>query len=145
MAVLGKPTNINGVAYSHSNIVINILGVPIIGVTDISYADPQDIVPNYGTGNKPISVGFGKISPDGSITLEMGEVEKLTAVAPDGRIQNIGFFDIGVNFLTEDGKFARHRLKQCRFKGRAASSAVDNNQLTEVLALHISDISWDGK
>lgn len=144
MAVLGKP-NINGVSYSHSNIVLNILGVPIIGITEISYADPQTMELNFGAGNKAISVGFGTIEPTGSITLEMHEIEKLNDVAPSGRIQNIPFFDIGVNFVTEDGKFARHRLIQCRFKGRNVSSAVNNNQLTESLELLIPDIDYQAK
>ena len=142
---IGQPTNINGVAYAHANIVINILGVPVIGVTEISYSDAQEIVSNYGSGHLPISVGFGTVTFTGSITFEMGEVEKLTEVSPDGRIQNIPFFDIGVNFLTEDGKFARHRLKQCRFKQRNVSSTTNNNQLTESIELHISDIDYDAK
>jgi len=144
MAVLGKP-NINGVAYAHSDIIVNVLGVPVVGVTEISYSDPQQMELNYGAGNKPISVGFGKIEPTGSITMEMHEIEKLTEVAPFGRIQNIPFFDIGVNFKTEDGKFARHRLIQCRFKGRAVTSAVDNMQLTETLELLVSDIDYNAK
>lgn len=141
MAVLGKP-NINGVAYAHSDIIVNILGVPVVGVTEITYSDPQQMELNYGAGNQPISVGFGKVEPTGSITLEMHEVEKLAEVAPFGKIQNIPFFDIGVNFKTEDGKFARHRLAQCRFKGRNPNSAVDNTQLTETLELLVSSIDY---
>lgn len=143
MAVLGKPTLINGVAYSHADIVVNILGVPLIGVTEINYSDPQTIQNNYGTGHKPISVGFGTIEPQGSITLEMGELEALTKIAPGGRIQNIPFFDIGVNFITEDGKIARHSLKKCRFKGRTVSSSTGNTQLTEAIELHVSDINYN--
>ena len=142
MAVIGKPTLINGVAYSYSDIVFNILGVPVVGVLEISYDDTQTIENNYGTGHKPISVGFGTIANTGSITLEMGEVEALAAVAPGGRIQNIPFFDIGINFITEDGKLARHRLKKCRFKGRKVSGGVGNTQLSEALELHISDIDY---
>ena len=73
----------------------------------------------------------------------MGDVEALMKVAPFNRLQNIPFFDIGVNFITEDGKLARHSLKQCRFKGRSVTSAVDNTQLTEAIELHISDIDYN--
>lgn len=145
MAILARPTIINGVAYSHADIVLNILGVPVVGVTEISYSDVQTIEKNYGTGALPTSVGFGTIDPVGSITLEMNELEKLTEVAPNGRIQNIPFFDIGVNYLTEDGKFARHRLVACRFKGRNVSSSVNNTQLTEAIELHVSDIDYKAK
>ena len=143
MAILAQPVNINGVAFAHGDIVVNILGVPVLGVTDITYDDPQDIESNYGTGHKPISVGFGKIIYTGTITIEMGDVEALMKVAPGNRLQNIPFFDIGVNFITEDGKLARHSLKQCRFKGRSVTSAVDNTQLTEAIELHISDIDYN--
>lgn len=141
--IKGQPTVINGVAYSHADIICNILGVPIIGVLEISYSDMQTIENNYGTGNKPISVGFGTVAFTGSITLEMGEVEALTKVAPAGRLQNIPFFDIGVNFITEDGKLARHRLKKCRFKQRNVSSSVGNQQLNEAIELHVSDIDYN--
>ena len=36
MAILAQPVNINGVAFAHSDIVVNILGVPVLGVTDIT-------------------------------------------------------------------------------------------------------------
>lgn len=143
MAILGKPTLINGVAYSHADIVVNVLGVPLVGVMEINYSDPQTIQNNYATGHKPVSVGFGTVEPQGSITLEMGEVEALTKVAPAGRIQNIPFFDIGVNYITEDGKIARHRLKKCRFKGRNVGSSTGNTQLGESIELHVSDIDWN--
>ena len=144
MAVVGKAL-INGVAYSHSDIIVNILGVPVVGVTEISYSDPQAMELNYGTGNQPISMSMGQVSPAGSITLEMNDVEKLMDVAPAGKIQNIPFFDIGVNFVTEDGKFARHRLKKCRFKGRNFTSSTGNTQITEAIELFIGDIDYNAK
>jgi hypothetical protein len=143
MAVLGIPTNINGVAYSHADIVLNLFGSPVIGVTEISYSDTQTMESNYGTGHKPISVGFGAIEFTGSITLTMEEVEKLTQAAPGGRLQNIPFFDVGVNFITEDGKLARHRLIQCRFKQRNVSSSQGTQNLTESIELHVSDIEYN--
>lgn len=140
---LGKPAIINGVAYAHSDITVNILGVPSLGVTEISYSDPQEITGNHANGQKYSSVGFGTVSPVGSITLEMAEVERLTKIAPGGYIQNIPFFDIGVTFITEDGNIARHRLVSCRFKGRNVSSSTGNMQLTEALELFVADIKYD--
>lgn len=137
-----QPPLINGVSYTHADVVINILGAPVIGVTAIKYADPQEITLNHATGHKPTSRGFGPVTPEGSITLTMEEVERLSQIAPLGRIQNIPDFPIGVNFATEDGKFTRHRLIKCRFKGRKPESEVNNSQIEEELELSIADISY---
>lgn len=141
MAVVGVPL-INGVEYTHADIVINILGIPVIGVTAIKYSDPQEMTLNYGTGQHPVSRGFGTIQPQGSITLTLKEIQRLSAASPQGRIQNIPDFDIGVNFITEAGDFSRHRLVRCRFKGRNTDSAVNNSQIEEELELSIVEIKY---
>lgn len=141
MAVKGI-TLINGIAFTHADIIVNILGVPVVGVTEITYSDPQTMEHNYGTGNVPISMSMGQIAPAGTITLEMNDIEKLTNVAPGRKIQNIPFFDIGVNFVTEDGKLARHRLKKCKFKGRNFTSATGNQQITETIDLYIGEVQF---
>ena len=140
--IASTPPLINGVSYTHAEIVINILGAPVIGVTAIKYADPQEITLNHSTGHKPTSRGFSTVTPEGSITLTMEEVERLSNAAPFGRIQNIPDFPIGVNFATEDGKFTRHRLIKVRFKGRKTESQVGNSQIEEELELSIADIAY---
>ena len=141
MSVKGKAL-INGVAYTHADIVLNILGVPVVGVTAINYSDPQEMTLNHGTGNQPVSVGIGRLTPQGNITLYKEEVEKLQLVAPGGKLQNIPFFPIGVNFLTEDGKFSRHSLKMCKFKGRNPTSQQGNSAIEESLELLIGEIIY---
>lgn len=147
MAAVGVPL-INGVEYTHADIVLNILGVPVIGLTAIDYSDSQEITINHGTGTKGSSRGFGPITVEASITLTMKEVQRLSdaaaVVAPGGRIQNIPSFDIGVNYVTEAGDFIRHRLINCRFKGRNPNSSVNNSQIEEELELSVADISYSG-
>ncbi|HMG89270.1 MAG TPA: hypothetical protein VK589_04400 [Chryseolinea sp.] len=140
--IASTPPLINGVSYTHAEVVVNILGAPVIGVTAIKYSDPQEITLNHATGHKPTSRGFGTVTPEGSITLTMEEVERLSQAAPSGRIQNIPDFPIGVNFATEDGKFTRHRLIKVRFKGRKTDSQVGNSQIEEELELSIADIAY---
>jgi len=139
--IIGVPL-INGVEYTHADIIFNILGVPVIGMTSIDYSDPQDITLNYGTGQQPVSRGFGAVKPQASVTLTMKEIQRLTNAAPGGKIQNIPDFDIGVNFATEAGDFTRHRLIRCRFKGRNPNSAVNNSQIEEKLELSVADINY---
>lgn len=142
MAVVGIPL-INGVEYTHADIVINILGKPVIGCTSISYSDMQEITLNHGTGTLPSSRGHGPMTPEASITLTSKEVQRLTQAAPFGRIQNIPDFDIGVNYITEAGDFVRHKLVRARFKGRNVSSATNNSQIEEELELSVVDINYN--
>lgn len=146
MAVIGVPL-INGVEYTHADIVITfsntiLPGLPVVGVTAIEYSDMQEITGNHAGGQHYVSVGFGPINPAGSITLTLKEVQRLSNAAPNGRIQNIPFFDVGVNFITEAGDYTRHRLIKCRFQGRNPSSSVNNTQIEETLQLFIADINY---
>lgn len=141
MAVTGLPL-INGVEYVHANIVMNILGIPVVGATAINYSDLQAIENNYATGSEPVSRTYGTVVYEASITLLQKEVQRLSAAAPQGKIQNIPDFDIGINFITEAGDFQRHRLVRCRFKGRNMSSTVNNTSIEEELQLSIATIQY---
>lgn len=141
MAVVGQ-ANVNGVAYTHADITLNILGIPVIEVTEISYSDNQNMTLNYGTGNEPTSVGFGTIEPVASITVAKKEFDKIRAAAPNGKIQNISFFPIGINYLTEAADFTRDRLNNCRFKGQDVSSSQGNANVYITLELLVTSIDY---
>lgn len=142
MAIGVRPPLINGVAYTHADVTPNIMGVPVVAVTAIKYSDKQTITLNHSTGHKPTSRGFGPVTFEASISMTMEEVERLSASAPGGRIQNFPDFPIGVNFATEDGKFTRHRLIRVRFTGRSIQSEVNNTQIVEELELSVADIEY---
>lgn len=141
MAVKGIPL-VNGVAYTHADIVVNALGVPIVEITEISYSDMQDITLNYGTGNHPTSRGFGNINPTASITVAKKEVDRLRAAAPQGKIQNIPDFPIRINYLPESGEFTSDKLKRCRFKGQDVSSSQNNSNIYVTLELSVAEIEY---
>ena len=52
---------INGKSYEWADIVVNVLGVPIIGITNIEYEEKQGMENIYGAGRFPVSRGYGKI------------------------------------------------------------------------------------
>jgi hypothetical protein len=62
--------------------------------------------------------------------------------APKGRIQNIDFFDVGINYLPESGILVRDVLKKCRFKGRSQSSETGNSEIPVTLELSVNDIKY---
>jgi hypothetical protein len=141
MAVIGQAL-INGVAYTHADIKLVLLGVPIIEVTEINYSDTQDVELNYGTGNEPTSRGFGNVNPTASITISKKEYDRVRAVAPGGRIQNIPEFPVGINYTTEAGEFTRDRLNRAKFKGADQSSSQNDSNIMVTLELSIASITW---
>jgi len=142
MAVRLEVPLINGVSYTHADIVLNIFGVPIIGITAITYSDIQQMTPNYSTGNLPTSVGIGQLEPQGTITVTMEELVRIQSLATLRKIQNIPFFDVGVNYLPESGLLVRHRLVKCKFKGVNINSEANNSQIEVPLELFISDVQY---
>lgn len=141
--IIGNPL-VNGVAYAHADIILEIFGQTIIGITGITYSDKQDIVENFSTGTKATSVGFGPVKPVATITATLEAIQQISNIAPEGKIQNIGFFDIGVNFLPtgDNAILVRHSLKKCRFKGRDINSTTGNSQIEEALELFVADIDY---
>ena len=142
MAISNIVPLINNVAYSHADIVLNIGGVPIVGVTSIEYSDNQDITGNFSTGHKPTSVSFGQMTFESSITVTFEAMQAIQLGAPGGYIQNVPFFDVGINYLPENGILVRDVLKKCRFKGRSQSSETGNSEIPVTLELYVSDIKY---
>lgn len=133
---------INGTAYAWSQIELRIFNTPVAGVTDIKYADAQDMEDNMGAGEFPVSRGYGQIKATSSLTLEMAEVEALQSAAPDGRINKIPEFDIVVSYLPEGGIIRTHTLKNCRFKGNKRETKSGDMTINVELELIISHILW---
>ena len=115
----------------------------IIEVTEISYSDPQAIEFNYGTGNMPVSRSYGNVEPQASITISMKEFNKITALAIDGRIQNIPDFPIGINYAPEGQDFRRDRLTLCRFKGGDISTSQGDTTVYVKLDLSVANILYN--
>jgi hypothetical protein len=133
---------VNGTAYSWSQITVNILGIPVAGVTGVSYTEEQEMQDNYGAGNRPISRGYGNITTEGSVTLHMEEVEALQAAVTTGRLQDIPEFDIVVAFLPEGGVITTHTLKNCRFKTNGRELEQNQMAIEVELDLQIAQILW---
>lgn len=145
MAVDSLVPIINGVAYTHADIKLNILGVDIIGLIDINYGDTQTITENFSTGNDPTSVGFGQNVNTASITVsfEAMQVIQQAAAAVGGKIQNIPFFQLGINYSAEGQPLVRDILTQCRFKGRQNSSSTGNSEIPITLELFVAKIRYN--
>ena len=133
---------VNGIAYTWSQVKLNILNNNIVGVKGITYSEAQEMQDNFGTGNRPVSRGFGPITASGSITIHAEELEALSKAAPQGMIQRIPEFDVVVAYLPEGGQNVVHKLKNCRFKENKRELNQGDMEVAVELELIISHIEW---
>jgi hypothetical protein len=133
---------INGQAYSWAQIIMSIGQNEIVGVTKIAYSDTQEMQNNYGQGNKPVSRAFGNVTCEGSVTLDMAELQALQALSPTGRIQDIKEFDILVAFLPEEGVIVKHKLEKCRFMNNGRDVSQGNMVIETEINLIVGSINW---
>ena len=107
---------INGTSYSWAQIVVNINGTPLIGITSISYTTTQEKTNNYGMGNRPTSRGRGRKETEASFTLRLAELEALRNSVGNRDILDIPPFDVVVSWLPEDTTIpVSHTLKNAEF------------------------------
>lgn len=133
---------INGTAYSWSHIEVKIFGQNVNGITAIMYKDDQEMEDNYGAGNRPVSRGYGKIKTEGSITLEMAEVEALQDATTDGNIMSIPEFEIVVSYLPDGGVIRTHTLNNVKFKSNMRDVKTGDMNIPVEIPLQISHITW---
>ncbi len=137
-----RQLRINGTIYGWPSLTANILGLPLVGIQGIDYKDSQETDLIYGAGNYPVGIGLGNIKCDGKLTLLLNEVEALTRVAPNGRLQEIPPFDITVTFTGKSGELVTHKLRGCVFTENALSVKQGDKVIAVECPLLISFIEW---
>jgi len=133
---------VNGKSYEWADILVNILGLPQIGITNIEYEEKQAMENIYGAGRLPVSRGYGKVEPTAKITLLMEELENFQTVAPLGRIMDIPEFDIVVMYLDSANVTRKHVLKNVRFMNNKRASSTGDTSIPVELELCISHIEF---
>ena len=88
---------INGRMYSYSDLVIQVAGVALTTVTDISYEENPNFENVTGAGGEPVGYGKGNTEYTGSITIKADELRALAQAAPGKRLQNVPLFDVLVS------------------------------------------------
>lgn len=99
---------INGTNYSWAGIKVVLFGVPVVGITKISYKSKQAKENNYGMGSEPVSRGYGNKEYEGSIEIYTDEWKRIVAASPNRDPLAIAPFDIqvlyGTNAIAPDQK-----------------------------------------
>lgn len=132
---------VNGQAFDYTQIIVSILGVPIVSVSSISYTEEQEKVNNMGTGNRPVSRGRGAIDASGSVEISMNDIEAIRDVAPSGSLLLIPAFDIVVVFGNPQN-VQTHVLKNCEFTNDGVETTQGDTDIKRTFDLVISDIQY---
>jgi hypothetical protein len=132
---------INGKSYDYTQIVFNIFGVAVAGISSISYKEEQDKTNNFGTGNRPVSRGQGPIDASGSIELSMNDVEALRDVAPNGSLLQLPMSDITITFGNTQ-KVVTHVLKNVEFKSDGVEASQGDTDIKMSFDLVMSHVKY---
>lgn len=136
------PPLVNGESYAWAQIVCTIAGVPVVGITEITYKEKQEKKNNYGAGNRPVSRGYGKKEPEASITLYLEELEAIRKATPTGSILDIAPFAINVTFIPSNGAGTiTHVLNNAEFLEDPVETKEGDTEVMCKLPLIISHIT----
>jgi hypothetical protein len=133
---------INGESYSWSQIVVAIGGVPVAGITELSYKEATEKENIYGQGSLPVSRGYGNTTYEGSITLLMEEVQALIRRSPSGRLSDYAPFDVTVSYLPKNGLPVKHVIQKCEFLETNIETAQGETSIEVAIPLVIGFIKW---
>jgi hypothetical protein len=136
-------TLINGVNYSWSNIILVLFGVPVVGITEISYKRTQKKENNHGMGSEPVSRGYGDRNYDGSITIYYDELKRIISSMPAGLnndITQIPPFNIQVLFEGVGVPYTVDKLIACEFLEDPMSTKSGDTAIKVKLPLIIGGI-----
>lgn len=133
---------INGRAYDYASVTVNILGVPLAGITSIEYAEEQTKENNFGAGKYAVSRGHGEVNASASMELHMNDVEAIREAAPQGRLLDIPAFDVIVSFVVA-GKVKTHTIKNCEFLSDGVSGSQGDTQLSRSFDLVASHVIYE--
>ena len=132
---------INGVNYSWANIKLILFGVPVVGITKISYKTKQKKENQYGAGYEPVSRGYGNKEYEGSIEIYTDELKRIINSAPNRDLMAIPPFNIDIVF--EDGNsgfLTQDKLQMCEFTEEGLDASQGDTKLLVSLPLVIGKI-----
>lgn len=92
------PALVNGVSYSWVHINFILYGVPVKGMTKITWKKKSDKVNNYGAGPDPVSRGYGRNEYEASIEVYREEWQRIIDISPDKDPLSIPPQDVPVVF-----------------------------------------------
>lgn len=131
---------INGVNYSWGNLSLVLFGNVVIGVTKISYKAKQEKTVNYGAGFKPVSIGYGRYTYEGSIEMYTDEWRKICAAAPNKDPLQIVGSDVQVVFAGSRVLPTKDIIQYVEFLENPFDANEGDTKLMVTIPILIADI-----
>ena len=133
---------INGKAYDWASITIELFGFLVKGVSAIKYKRKQEKVDNYGSGTEPVSRGYGKVSYEGSITLDQIEINRIQNAIPDGQsLSDISPFSVTVVYQVGT-KLRTDKLKNVEFMEQGVDTKSGDTNIEGEIPIMIAGINF---
>lgn len=86
---------INGRNFAHQDLTLNIGGVPIVSLSDITTTKSRIREFSYGTQNEPVGYGDGKKNaPEITFTMSKTDADALELASPNNDVLELDPFDI---------------------------------------------------
>lgn len=100
-----------------ADIVVMMLGRPVVGITKVNRTVGQTKENLYGAGSEPIARGKGNKTYKGELEMYGSEARALKSLAGPGKgIHDIGMFTITIT-TNVGGIVEKETLKNCEFEG----------------------------
>jgi hypothetical protein len=134
---------INGHSYEWADIVLSIAGgIPVQGITSITYGFTRNIQNVYGAGSEPVSRGYGSKEYSASITLKLEEVQPLVLVAPFGDLSQIPTFVISIQWLDTENLIIGNKLLNCKFMNYSIDTKAGDTSTDVKLDIVFAGIAY---
>lgn len=134
---------VNGNLYTWADITVLVGGTPITGIRGVKYSDKQEVANIYGAGRYPVGRGKGRITCEATLTLLLDEVRALASSASNGRLQDLGVFDVQVSYIPDSsGKIVHDVIHDCQFSEVEIDWAEGDTSKEVSIPLVVSRIEW---
>ena len=142
MAIGTTPVLVNGEAYDYTKITVLVLGVPLAGISSINYTEEQEKTNNFGTGDRPVSIGKGPIDASGSFEISMNDVEALRDVAIEGSLLKLPPFDIPIIFSNSGNLPRTHVLKNVEFTDDGVETSQGDTDVKRTFNVKLTHVKY---
>ncbi len=131
---------VNGVNYAWVNLNLVLFGIPIKGITKISWKKKAEKTNNYGAGPDPVSRASGRNEYEASIEVYRDEWQRIIDIAPEKDPLQIPPFDIPVVFGGSRVTANTVILQACEFLEDAFEANEGDTSLKITIPLIIAGI-----
>jgi hypothetical protein len=134
-------TVFQGALYGFPNLRATIMGTFVQNIRAVKYSEKQKQDNVYGAGSEVIGVGFGINEYEGEVELLFETIQALIAIAPNGKLTQITFFDIVYTYEL-NGLIKKAVLKNCTFMENSIDIKSGDTSIWTSLPIRVTSIEW---